>query len=229
MSLVSWSGVKRPLLGQLLLVTLLLSLPLAGIAAEDSMPRVRISTNLGDIVLELDPLKAPASVQNFLTYVQDGAYDGTIFHRVIGGFMAQGGGYTQDFVQIPTHEPIVNEANNGLENVTGSIAMARTNDPNSATSQFFINVADNDFLNHRSQTPRGWGYAVFGQVIEGMNVVRKIERSATIQREVQPAAGQRAVVFRDVPRSPIVIQKAVLDNVSLPSMPAPDGNGLADN
>lgn len=205
-------AIFRPLT----LICVLLALPLATLCAEEDIPRVRLTTNMGEIVLELEPLKAPRTVENFLTYVRDGAYDGTIFHRVIGGFMIQGGGHIQDFTQIPTYESIPNEADNGLKNIAGTIAMARSSDPHSATSQFFINVADNDFLNFRSETPRGWGYAVFGKVVEGMNVVQAIERSATRQREVLPTTGQSPVIFSDVPRSDIIIQKAVLDNLSLP-------------
>lgn len=207
-------------LKQLALMCLLLALPLMPLfadekgAAED-MPLVRLSTTLGDIVLELDPVNAPLSVENFLRYVQEGAYDGTIFHRVIGGFMIQGGGYTRDFIKNPTHDPIQNEANNGLKNLTGTVAMARTNHPHSATSQFFINVVDNDFLNHRSETLRGWGYTVFGKVVEGMDVVQKIRRSATTKREVPGAPGTRPAVFNDVPRTAIEINKAVLDTLSL--------------
>lgn len=209
------------------LVCVLLALPLASLYAAEDAPRVRLTTNMGDIVLELEPEKAPRSVENFLTYVRDGAYDGTIFHRVIAGFMIQGGGYTRDFTQIPTYKSIPNEANNGLKNTAGTVAMARTNNPHSASSQFFISTVDNDFLNFRSETPRGWGYTVFGKVVEGMNIVQAIERSVTRQREVQPAAGQRPVIFKDVPTSTIIIQKAVLDNLSLP-MPSemPD---TADN
>ena len=203
------------------LICLLLALPLATVSAADTMPRVRLSTNLGDIVLELDPVKAPRSVENFLAYVQEGAYDGTVFHRVIDGFMIQGGGYTRDFIKIPTRDPIPNEANNGLKNLAGTVAMARTNQPHSATSQFFINVVDNDFLDFRSETLRGWGYAVFGKVVEGMDVVEQIRRSATSKREVMPAPGERPVIFSDVPRSPIVINKAVLDSVNLPGSSLP--------
>ena len=181
--------------------------------ADDQHPRVRMSTTFGDIVLELDRDKAPKSVANFLNYVQEGFYDGTIFHRVIDGFMVQGGGFTQDFQKKSTHAPIENEANNGLKNLTGTIAMARTNDPHSATAQFFINVVNNDFLDHRSPTPRGWGYAVFGKVVEGMDVVDKIRRTPT---------GSGGPFPRDVPRTPIVIEKVTLDNATStpPSAPA---------
>ncbi|WP_126455969.1 peptidylprolyl isomerase [Sulfuriflexus mobilis] len=140
---------------------------------------INIHTNHGVITLELDAEKAPVTVENFLQYARDGFYDGTIFHRVINGFMIQGGGMEPGMVQKETREPIKNEADNGLSNVLGSIAMARTNDPNSATAQFFINVKDNAFLDHSSPTPQGWGYCVFGKVTEGMDVVDKIKGVAT--------------------------------------------------
>jgi len=145
----------------------------------ETNPKVRISTTMGDIVLELNSARAPKTVENFLNYVNKGFYDGTIFHRVISNFMVQGGGYTETFSKKPTESPIKNEANNGLSNSRGTIAMARTSDPHSATGQFFINVVDNNFLNHRSQTQRGWGYAVFGKVIEGMDIVDKIRKVKT--------------------------------------------------
>jgi peptidyl-prolyl cis-trans isomerase B (cyclophilin B) len=157
-------------------------------------PRVEFTTNHGKIVVELNPDKAPKSVANFLSYVKAGYYSGTIFHRVIAGFMIQGGGFTADMVQKPTRAPVQNEADNGLKNTRGTLAMARTNVPHSATSQFFVNVVDNGFLNHRSKTPRGWGYTVFGHVTEGMGVVDKIRRVPT--------------GARDVPNTPVVIQKA---------------------
>lgn len=161
--------------------------------------RVKLETNRGAIVLELYEEKAPKTVENFLQYVQDGFYEGTIFHRVIDGFMIQGGGFTEAFQQKPTRKPIPNEADNGLENVRGSIAMARTSDPHSATSQFFINVADNDFLNHPGQD--GWGYAVFGRVVEGMDVVDEIRQIPT---------GSGGPFPRDVPQSPVIIEKATI-------------------
>jgi len=147
--------------------------------AEDALPKVKMTTSLGDIVLELDSVRAPKSVENFLNYVNSGFYDGTIYHRVISNFMIQGGGFTKDFKKKETQAPIKNEANNGLQNKRGTIAMARTSDPHSATGQFFINVVDNNFLNHHSQTQRGWGYAVFGKVTEGMSVVDKIRKVKT--------------------------------------------------
>jgi peptidyl-prolyl cis-trans isomerase B (cyclophilin B) len=159
---------------------------------------IRMHTTLGDIDIELDYDKAPKSAVNFEQYVKDGHFDGTLFHRVIDGFMIQGGGMLPDMSQKPTRDPIENEANNGLKNVTGSIAMARTNDPHSATSQFFINVADNAFLDHTAPTPQGWGYCVFGKVVDGMDVVNKIKGVSTTSR-----AGHQ-----DVPADDIVIEKA---------------------
>lgn len=148
------------------------------------MTQVKLHTNHGDITLALDAEKAPKSVANFVAYVKDGHYNGTVFHRVIKGFMIQGGGFEpgEKMNQKPTKAPIDNEANNGLKNERGAIAMARTNDPHSATAQFFINTVDNDFLNHTSPTPQGWGYAVFGKVTEGMDVVDKIRSVRTGNR-----------------------------------------------
>jgi peptidyl-prolyl cis-trans isomerase B (cyclophilin B) len=148
----------------------------------DKNPVVVMSTNKGDIRIELDPEKAPVTTQNFLEYVNSGHYDGVIFHRVIPGFMIQGGGMDAQMGEKKTRPPIKNEAANGLQNKTGSIAMARTNVVDSATAQFFINVKDNDFLNHRSTTPSEFGYAVFGRVIDGMDVVRQIEKVKTGRR-----------------------------------------------
>lgn len=159
---------------------------------------IKLTTSLGDIVLEMYPEQAPATVANFEQYVKDGHYDGTIFHRVINGFMIQGGGFTPDMEQKDTREPIKNEANNGLGNKTYTIAMARTMDPHSATAQFFINVADNDFLNHTSASAQGWGYAVFGAVVDGQDVVDRIKTVAT----------GRNGMHQDVPREPVVIVKA---------------------
>lgn len=161
---------------------------------------VELHTNLGVIKLELDAEKAPKTVKNFLSYVKKGHYDNTVFHRVIDGFMIQGGGFEPGMKQKPTDTPIENEANNGLKNVEGSVAMARTNDPHSATAQFFINVNDNDFLNHSSPTPQGWGYAVFGRVVEGQDVVEKIRKVRT---------GSKGF-HQDVPLEDVVIQKAVV-------------------
>ncbi|WP_345810866.1 peptidylprolyl isomerase [Paraburkholderia sp. PREW-6R] len=161
---------------------------------------VELHTNHGVIKLELDAEKAPKSVENFLNYVKAGHYDNTVFHRVIDGFMIQGGGFEPGMKQKPTSAPIDNEANNGLKNVNGSVAMARTNDPHSATAQFFINVNDNDFLNHSSPTPQGWGYAVFGKVVEGLDIVEKIRKVKT---------GSKGF-HQDVPVDDVVIEKAVI-------------------
>ena len=161
-------------------------------------PRVLLQTSLGDITLELDAGIAPVSSDNFLAYVTSGHFDGTIFHRVIPGFMIQGGGFTEDMDQKPTGQPISNEADNGLKNDRGTIAMARTSDPNSATSQFFINLADNGFLNHTAKNAQGWGYAVFGKVAAGMEVVDAIAQVAT------GSHGPHS----DVPRVPVVVTRA---------------------
>jgi peptidyl-prolyl cis-trans isomerase B (cyclophilin B) len=144
-----------------------------------SAPRVLMKTTFGDITLELDAEKAPKTVENFLEYVKNGFYDGTIFHRVIDNFMIQGGGFDAEMRQKPTEAPIENEADNGLTNARGTIAMARTMDPHSATAQFFINVKDNDFLNHTGKNMQGWGYTVFGRVVDGEAVVDKIRGVAT--------------------------------------------------
>ncbi|MBE0440329.1 MAG: peptidyl-prolyl cis-trans isomerase [Gammaproteobacteria bacterium] len=146
------------------------------------LPQVKLETNHGNIVIELNSDKAPNTVANFLSYVEDGFYSGTIFHRVIKDFMIQGGGFTEDFVQKKPKAPIKNEANNGLSNVTGSVAMARTGDPHSATAQFFINTVDNNFLDFRGENGPAWGYAVFGNVIEGMDVVNAIRAVATASK-----------------------------------------------
>ncbi len=161
---------------------------------------VELHTNHGIIKLELDAEKAPKSVENFLNYVKAGHYDNTVFHRVIDGFMVQGGGFEPGMKQKPTEAAITNEANNGLKNVNGSVAMARTNDPHSATTQFFINVNDNDFLNHSSPTPQGWGYAVFGKVVDGLDVVEKIKKVKT---------GSKGF-HQDVPADDVIIEKAVI-------------------
>jgi peptidyl-prolyl cis-trans isomerase B (cyclophilin B) len=161
---------------------------------------VILHTTLGEIHLELDAEKAPKSVENFLNYVKSGHYDGTIFHRVINGFMIQGGGFTSSMDQKPANAPIENEANNGLKNEQYTIAMARTNEPHSASAQFFINVANNDFLNFRSPTPQGWGYAVFGKVISGTEVVDKIKGVKT---------GTKGW-HNDVPIDDVIITKATV-------------------
>ena len=153
-----------------------------------AQPTVQINTNMGAIVVELDSEKAPKTVANFLEYVKSGFYSGTIFHRVIRNFMIQGGGLTKDMKEKPTRAPIKNEADNGLTNEVGTIAMARTNDPHSAGAQFFINVNNNDFLNHRSKVEAGWGYTVFGRVVQGMDVVNKIVKSPTWPGDVPTQA-----------------------------------------
>ncbi len=191
---------KTPLFAALGLCAMFNVVPQDAGAAADQ-PRVRMQTNMGDIVIELDRAKAPKSVENFLRYVTEGHYDGTIFHRVIPNFMVQGGGYNADFTQKSTHQPIENEANNGLVNKRGTIAMARTNDPHSATAQFFINVVDNDFLNFTAPNPRGWGYTVFGTVVEGMDVADKIAKVAT---------GSAGPFPSDAPRQNVVIEKVTL-------------------
>jgi peptidyl-prolyl cis-trans isomerase B (cyclophilin B) len=159
---------------------------------------VKLQTNQGTITIELDAAKAPKTVENFLSYVKKGHYDGTIFHRVINGFMIQGGGFAPGMRQKPTDAPISNEATNGLRNQKYTIAMARTGDPHSATAQFFINVADNDFLNHSAATPQGWGYCVFGKVTEGFGAVDKIKAVRTGRR------GAHA----DVPEADVLIERA---------------------
>jgi peptidyl-prolyl cis-trans isomerase B (cyclophilin B) len=158
---------------------------------------IKMHTNHGIITLELDADKAPITVENFMQYARDGFYDGTIFHRVINGFMIQGGGMEPGMGQKETRDPIKNEADNGLSNVNGSIAMARTNDPHSATAQFFINVKDNAFLDHSSPTPQGWGYCVFGKVIDGMDVVNEIKNVAT------GSSG----MHQDVPLEDVIIER----------------------
>ena len=162
---------------------------------------ITLHTNHGDIKLELDAEKAPKTAANFENYVRNGFYDGVIFHRVINGFMIQGGGFEPGMTQKQTEAPIENEANNGLLNATGTVAMARTMDPHSASAQFFINLNDNSFLNHKAKTTEGWGYAVFGKVVEGMDVVNKIKALPTTSR-----AGHQ-----DVPVDDVIIESAVID------------------
>ncbi len=160
---------------------------------------VTLKTNYGDITIDLEAEKAPISVENFLQYVEDGHFDGTVFHRVIPRFMIQGGGFTADMNQKPTRAEIKNEATNGLLNARGTLAMARTNVVDSATAQFFVNLSDNDFLNHKSATPQGFGYAVFGRVTSGMDVVDQIAAVPT---------GTNAG-HQDVPTDPVVIERAI--------------------
>lgn len=187
----------------LVLSTMLFLITTLSFATENTMSdtppsRVKLSTSLGTIVIQLNTEKAPASSANFLNYVKEGFYNGTIFHRVIKDFMAQGGGFDTGFKQKTTHDPIKNEADNGLTNSRGTLAMARTSDPNSATAQFFINYKENSFLNHTSPTPSGWGYAVFGEVVEGMDVIDAMAKQPT---------GNRGG-HQDVPKTDIVIEKA---------------------
>ncbi len=159
---------------------------------------IKLHTNFGDIAIELDAEKAPESAKNFLAYVESGHYDNTVFHRVIDGFMIQGGGFTPDMQQKPCNAPIKNEADNGLKNVRYTLAMARTSDPHSATAQFFINVADNSFLDFKSPTGNGWGYCVFGKVVEGTDVVDKIR--------VVPTGNKG--FHQDVPLENVIIERA---------------------
>lgn len=164
----------------------------------NALPQVKLETNHGDIIIELNTEKAPNTVANFLSYVNDGFYDGTIFHRVIKDFMIQGGGFTEEFVQKTPKASIKNEANNGLSNVRGSLAMARTGDPHSATAQFFINTVDNNFLDFRGETGPAWGYAVFAEVVEGMDVVDTIREVSTGSKNGHG----------DVPNDTVMINKA---------------------
>lgn len=182
----------------ILLVSTLFLLGCAAAVSADN-PKVDLQTNQGTITLELYADKAPKSVENFLAYVDAGFYDGTAFHRVIEGFMIQGGGYTGDMKKKPTRDPVQNEADNGLKNERGTVAMARTSDPHSATAQFFINHKDNDFLDHTSKSPRGWGYTVFGKVTDGMEVVDVIAATPT---------GSKGPFPKDVPETAVIIEKA---------------------
>jgi len=182
---------------------LLALLALSTLAAEAALaadPRVELKTNRGAIVIELNQAKAPKTVANFLQYVKDGHYNGTVFHRVIDGFMVQGGGFDKDMKQKPTRGTVENEAANGLKNDYGTIAMARTPDPHSASAQFFINVKSNDFLNYREPTPQGYGYTVFGEVVSGMDIVDKIAKVPTAN----------AGPHQNVPPEPVVVESATL-------------------
>ena len=161
-------------------------------------PKVHFKTTMGDFTIELEPDKAPRTVANFIEYVRAGHYDGLIFHRVIKAFMVQGGGFDKNYIKMPTRQPIENEADNGLPNERGTIAMARTGDPHSATNQFFINVKYNGFLNHQSKTQQGWGYTAFGRVIDGMNIVGRISRMET---------GPGGPFPSDVPVKQVIIEK----------------------
>ncbi|WP_372862121.1 peptidylprolyl isomerase [Psychrobacter sp.] len=166
----------------------------------DMPPVVELDTNMGAIVIELNEEKAPKTVENFLNYVKSGQYDGTIFHRIIDGFMIQGGGMDAEMNEKATNAPVENEADNGLKNDAGTIAMARTQDPHSATSQFFVNVKDNDFLNHSGKNMQGWGYTVFGKVTSGMDVIEKMRGVPT----------GRFGMHADVPKEPVVINSATI-------------------
>jgi peptidyl-prolyl cis-trans isomerase A (cyclophilin A)/peptidyl-prolyl cis-trans isomerase B (cyclophilin B) len=174
---------------------------MVGAVAQAANPSVEVKTNLGSMILELYPDKAPETVKNFLAYVNAGFYDGTIFHRVIDGFMIQGGGFDQAYMQKPTRSPVRNEAANGLKNDIYTVAMARTGDPHSATAQFFINVADNSFLNYRSPDVTGYGYCVFGKVVKGQDVVAKIAKIQT---------GAAGPFGSDVPVKAVVLEKVRL-------------------
>ncbi len=182
-------------------ISVLVTFVTAGVdMAAAGNPKVEMETSKGKIVIELFPEKAPDTVKNFLNYVDTKFYDGTIFHRVIPEFMIQGGGFTADMKRKPAGAPIKNEADNGLKNDRGTIAMARTNDPHSATAQFFINTVNNDFLNHKSKTQQGWGYVVFGKVVAGMDVVDAISSAKTVMRGM----------YRDVPAEIIEIRSTVV-------------------
>ncbi|WP_343593357.1 peptidylprolyl isomerase [Paracidovorax wautersii] len=178
-------------------IALAATLSIASAESAQAAPKVRLATSMGDIVVQLDPAKAPRTVENFLTYVKQKHYDGTVFHRVIDGFMIQGGGFTPDMQQKPTRAPIPLEANNGLKNEPYTIAMARTSNPDSATAQFFINVKDNAMLNANGE---GNGYAVFGKVISGTDVVDKIKAVETTSRGM----------YQNVPTTPVVIRSATI-------------------
>jgi len=188
------------LIKKLLAVIFILLLTVSGTYAAPAGPEVRLETSEGDITIALDAAAAPKTVENFIQYVRDGFYDNTIFHRVIKNFMIQGGGITVDMKKKETRPSIPNEADNGLSNRPGTIAMARTSDPHSATAQFFINTNKNRNLDHSGKNQQGWGYCVFGRVVGGMDVVRKIENTPTGSRTGR----------RDVPVSPIILKKAVL-------------------
>jgi peptidyl-prolyl cis-trans isomerase B (cyclophilin B) len=170
------------------------------VSADDQPPKVDMKTSKGIIVIELDPKAAPKTVENFLSYVNEGTYDGTIFHRVIKDFMIQGGGFVPQMVQKKTKAPVVNEADNGLKNLRGTIAMARTMEPHSATSQFFINTVDNSFLDHTAKNAQGWGYCVFGKVVEGMDTVDEITKVKTANK----------MGHQDVPVVPVIIEKVTV-------------------
>ncbi len=191
------AALRRAFTAAFLALAVIAWLP-GSVSAHQHNPMIKLTTSKGDITLEMYPDQAPVTVQNFIDYVDAGFFDGLIFHRVINGFMIQGGGFTQDMQQKSTNDPIVNEADNGLKNEVGTIAMARTGDPHSATAQFFINLENNDFLNHTGKNAQGWGYAVFGKVTEGQDVVDAIGNVAT----------GRMGPHGDVPVEAVVIEKA---------------------
>jgi len=196
------SSIQRLMTRTIIISTLFFStLTLATDNQKMSTKQVKLTTNQGEIILELDAAKAPKTVENFIAYVEDGFYEGIIFHRIIPNFMAQGGGFSADFKQKETSKTIENEADNDLKNDRGTIAMARTSDPHSASAQFFINLSDNDFLNYTSKTQQGWGYAVFGKVTEGMDVVDKMAAIPT---------GSGGMFPTDVPQEQVIIEKAEL-------------------
>lgn len=172
---------------------------------------INIATNRGTMQLELYPEKAPKTVANFLSYVDDGYFNQTIFHRVIDNFMIQGGGFTVEMEQKPNKGPVQNEANNGLKNTVGTLAMARTNDPHSATSQFFINLSDNSFLDHRSQSAEGWGYCVFGQITQGLDVLKQIGKVSTTSSRGH----------QDVPKEAVIMESVTRVNTETAPTPAP--------
>jgi len=212
-----------------LIITGFLALAIASmhshlVHAAEPAPKVKMVTNLGDMVIELDREKAPQTVENFLQYVSDGYYEGTIFHRVIKDFMVQGGGFTLGFEKKETRDPVQNEADNSLTNDRFTIAMARTQAPHSATAQFFINTADNDFLNHRSKDIAGWGYTVFGKVVEGQDVADWIGKTPT---------GAAGPFSKDVPTNPIVIESVTLidaaNDDAAPEVESPKTNGPETN
>jgi len=199
------------LIARILVAALSVILSTTAMAAD---PQVELKTSAGTVVLELYPDKAPNTVENFIQYAKDGFYDGTMFHRVIAGFMIQGGGFTTDFKQKQTRAPVRNEAETGLKNATGTIAMARTSDPHSATAQFFINVTDNAMLDFKFPTEQGYGYCAFGKVVKGMDVVERIARDAT---------GPGPATHRDVPVKPIVIESVKVLDAGARSDAAPKG------
>ncbi|MBN1130710.1 MAG: peptidyl-prolyl cis-trans isomerase [Chitinispirillaceae bacterium] len=183
-----------------LLIGAIAAVVFSGTPFAQNRSQVKLETSLGDIVIELNATRAPKTVENFLSYVNSGFYDGTIFHRVIKTFMIQGGGFTEDMQEKETRPPIVNEATNMLPNLRGSVAMARRPDPHSASSQFFINTVDNAFLDHKNKTNQGWGYCVFGKVVKGLETVDAIAKAPTTMRNG----------MSDVPGTPVIIKKATV-------------------